>query len=233
MMEKIFNLIYPEKCPFCGMILKRGEVGICEKCRESLPYVREPRCMKCGKPISSEREEFCYDCKKRTHLFDGGQSLWVHQPPVDQAIYAFKYHDRRCYGKVFAVEMVRELCSYIKLVSAEALIPIPLYKIRYRDRGYNQAEILAREIGKITRLPMEDVLVRKKSTSPQKKLSDTQRKKNIEDAFALKREIEYKIVILIDDIYTTGSTLDEATKVLKSAGVSKVYFLTISIGQGF
>lgn len=233
MIEKILNLIYPEKCPFCGAILERWEKGVCGKCRQTLPYIHEPRCMKCGKPIQSETEEFCYDCKKRNHIFDSGQSMWVHKPPVNQAVYAFKYHDRRCYGKIFAAEMVRELNSYLDFVSAEVLIPIPLYKKRYRNRGYNQAEILAREIGRLAHLPVADVLIRKKSTNPQKQLSDTQRKKNIEGAFALRQGIEYKTVILIDDIYTTGSTLDEAAKVLKNAGVQRVYFLTISIGQGF
>lgn len=189
--------------------------------------------MKCGKPIQSETEEFCYDCRKRAHIFDGGQSIWVHKAPVNQAVYAFKYHDRKCYGKVFALEMVREMGAYIDFISPEALVPIPLYKLRYRERGYNQAELLAREIGKLKKLPVADILQRKKATNPQKQLSDTQRKKNIEGAFTLNREIEYKTVVLIDDIYTTGSTLDEAAKVLKNAGVSRVYFLTISIGQGF
>lgn len=233
MIDKILDLIYPEKCPFCGTLVSHEEEGICEKCRRKLPYIKEPRCMMCGKPIQSETEEFCYDCKKTKHMFDGGRNLWIHKDSVRQAVYSFKYQDRKCYGKTFAAEMVKGMAAYLNTIEAEALVPIPLHKKRYRDRGYNQAQILASEIGKQVHLPVEDILIRIKETNPQKTLSDIQRRKNIEGAFALKEDCKYHTVVLVDDIYTTGSTLDEAARVLKKSGVSKVYFLTISIGQGF
>lgn len=233
MIDKILDLIYPEKCPFCGTLVSREEEGICEACKSKLPYIGEPRCMMCGKPISSETEEFCYDCKKTRHIFDGGRNLWIHKESVRQAVYSFKYHDRKCYGKIFGREMAKKMSTYLNTIGAEALVPIPLHKKRYRDRGYNQAQVLASEIGRQINLPVEDILIRTKETNPQKMLSDIQRRKNIEGAFALKGECTYRTVVLVDDIYTTGSTLDEAAKVLKKAGASKVFFLTISIGQGF
>lgn len=158
----------------------------------------------------------------------------MHKMPVSKAIYGFKYHDLRCYGNVFGNEMVRELEDFLMDKKAQVIIPIPLHRKRYLDRGYNQAKVLAKVIGRKTGIPVEDVLIRKKYTNPQKVLNDVERRKNIDGAFCMKRPISsYETVLLIDDIYTTGSTLDEAAKVLKNAGVQRVYFLTISIGQGF
>lgn len=233
MIRNILNFIYPEKCPFCGRIVTKETGGICYSCREKLPYINEPYCMKCGKPLSDETEEYCYDCKKGEHFFESGRSLWVHKMPVSKAIYGFKYHDLRCYGEVFGREMGKELEDFIVHTNAQVIVPIPLHRKRYLDRGYNQAKVLAMAIGKRMGIPVEELLIRRKDTDPQKVLNDVERRKNIKGAFAAKRPISYERVLLIDDIYTTGSTLDEAAKVLKKAGVRSVYFLTISIGQGF
>lgn len=190
--------------------------------------------MKCGKPIRKLEEEFCFDCKKQQHFFEEGKSLWLHKEPVSGAIYAFKYHSLKCYGIVFGTEMAEQFADFLEEKQVEMLIPIPLHQKRKRERGYNQTEILAKVISDRTKIPVEtNVLKRKKRTNPQKQLSDVERRKNIENAFLVQGEIRAKAVALIDDIYTTGSTLDEAAKTLKNAGVSKVYFLTISIGQGF
>lgn len=189
--------------------------------------------MKCGKPILKMEEEFCYDCSKKKHEFDEGRSIWLHRPPVNEAIYAYKYHGLECYGSIFGAEMAKEFQKFLVDRKTEVLIPIPLYWKRYWERGYNQAEVLARRLGELTGIPVDDVLQRTKATNPQKQLDDKERRKNIQGAFSLKREISYRTAVVIDDIYTTGSTLDEAARVLKKAGVGKVYFLTISIGQGF
>lgn len=230
MIEKLFMLLYPAKCPFCGVLNE----GICDKCKEKHPIIREPRCMKCGKPIQKETQEFCYDCSRMKHWYEFGRSLWVHQEPVNEAIYAFKYKNRRVYGEVFARELAKEYNDLLKRQKVELIIPIPLHKSRRRERGYNQTEILAEYLGKYTGIEVDNTsLVRKKKTSPQKRNNDKERKKNIKNAFEVKRKITAENVVLIDDIYTTGSTIDEAARILKKTGVSKVFFLTISIGQGY
>ena len=116
----------------------------------------------------------------------------------------------------------------------EEIIPIPLHISRRRSRGFNQAEILARELSDATGIPMrKDVLFRVKKTSPQKALGKRERRGNLKGAFAVSRTWKArKNVLLIDDIYTTGSTIEKAAEMLKKAGVQNVYFLTISIGQG-
>lgn len=227
----MLELLYPAKCPFCGRIVPEG---ICGRCREKVITVREPLCKKCGKPVRNEREEFCYDCKEKSHLFEDGRSLWVHQSPVSEAVYAMKYQNRRIYGKIFGNEMAEKYGQYLKERQVDLIVPIPLHKKRKRKRGYNQAEILARTLSEAVKIPMaDDVLIRVKETCPQKSLNDKERRRNIRGAFEVKKRLTGRKIVLIDDIYTTGSTLDEAAKTLLGAGAEKVYFLTISIGQGF
>lgn len=114
-------------------------------------------------------------------------------------------------------------------------MPVPLHPSRKRKRGYNQAQILAEEIGKILEIPVDSKsLIRTRKTSPQKKLGHKERKKNLKHAFAVKHTFQtVKRVLLVDDIYTTGNTIDAVSNVLKQKGVENVYFLTISIGQGY
>ena len=121
----------------------------------------------------------------------------------------------------------------------QALVPVPLHRKRRRKRGYNQAELLAEEIGKILGIPVVANLVKRVHyTGYQKKLDPIGRKKNLEHAFAPggdpdRLPTDFRRVIIIDDIYTTGNTVDQVAKVLKTMGFQKVYFLTISIGQGY
>ena len=228
--ERLLELLYPSKCTFCGKICE----GICDDCREKYPMIQEPRCKKCGKPIREETEEYCYDCKKTDHYYEWGRSLWIHKEPVNEAIYSFKYKNKRVYGEIFARELAKTYGKHLKQQKVELIIPIPLHKSRRRERGYNQTEILAKYLGEYTGIEVDRTsLVRNKKTTPQKRYNDKERKKNIRNAFILKKEIHAKNVVLIDDIYTTGSTIDEAARVLKKSGVINVCFLTISVGQGY
>lgn len=225
------ELVYPIKCPFCGKIT--GE-GICRECNKKIVKIEEPFCMKCGKPLRKAEQEYCYDCKKGGHVFEEGRGLWVHKSPVSDALYAFKYQNRRIYGEIFGRELVENFESYLRKRQIDLIIPIPLYKKKLRKRGYNQAEILARALSEGTGIPMNTrILIRQRETAPQKKLNDKERRKNIRGAFVVLKQVRGKKIVLIDDIYTTGSTLDEAALVLKKAGAQNVCFLTISIGQGF
>lgn len=191
--------------------------------------------MQCGKQIRSKEQEYCYDCMHTHHYYEQGLSLWNHKPPVNQSVYQFKYHNQRRYAKIYAQEIVKEFHREINRWNPDVIMPIPLHRSRRRKRGYNQAEILAEEIGRRMQIPVESKsLIRIKKTNPQKKLGHQDRKKNLKSAFAVKNPYQpVKKVLLIDDIYTTGNTMDAASNVLKQKGVGNVYFLTISIGQGY
>lgn len=98
--DKIMVFLFPNTCPFCGKV---SEAGICGACRAKLPYVRNPYCMRCGKPIRREEEEYCYDCSRHSHYYESGRAVWRHVSVVRPAIYQFKYHNRRIYGRALPV----------------------------------------------------------------------------------------------------------------------------------
>lgn len=190
--------------------------------------------MKCGKPVETMEQEYCRDCVKQTHLFEQGRGLWLQKMPVSKGIYQFKFHNKRYYSNIFAEEIVKEYGDWIKRKEINEIIPIPLHKSKLRKRGFNQAAILAKEISLLTGIPVnEKAVFRIRKTKPQKILNPEERSRNLNGAFGVKKTWDVKkTVLLIDDIYTTGSTMDRVTAVLRKAGVQKVYFLTISIGQG-
>ena len=230
----VVKWLWPEVCPFCGKVSSQG---ICAGCRRKIDdlKVREPRCMQCGKPVQDTRREYCYDCMHMEHRYDRGYGLWLHKEPVSTSIYQFKYHNQRDYGVCYAKELIRCYGNIIKSWTPDLMIPIPLHKKRRRQRGYNQAAVICQELGRMLGIPGDEKsLYRKFYTDPQKTLSHKERRKNLKHAFALKKGFRVvPTVLLIDDIYTTGNTIDAAASVLKKKGVEKVYFLTISIGQGY
>jgi ComF family protein len=151
-----------------------------------------------------------------------------------QSIARFKYGGRREYAAFYAEEILKRCAREMLLWQAEVLIPIPLHSSRRRKRGYNQAALLAREISKRCGIPVEEhLLYRVKKTKAQKELNDQERQTNLKHAFSVRKgEIPYQTVILVDDIYTTGSTIDAAAAVLKENGIQTVYFLCICVGRG-
>ena len=183
--------------------------------------------------MEQDTEEFCPDCSERRSHIVQGRSLWLHREPVAGALYRFKYRNRRQFGRTFARELAEQYTEQIDKWGIEEIIPIPLHTSRRKKRGFNQAEILAGELSAATGIPMStDVLFRIKKTSPQKSLGKRERQGNMKGAFAVSKAWKArKNVLLIDDIYTTGATIEKAAQMLKKAGTQNVYFLTISIGQ--
>lgn len=190
--------------------------------------------MKCGKPVSVQEQEYCHDCAKHELAYEQGRSVWTHTGIVPGAVYRFKFHNKRYYAGVFAREMAEMYENWVRERKIETIIPVPLHPSKRKSRGFNQAELLAREFGNLVGLPVKtDVVFRVKKTCPQKQLSHRERQKNMQGAFGIRRDWNAsKTVLIIDDIYTTGNTIHRIAKVLKKAGVQKVFFLTISIGQG-
>lgn len=199
-----------------------------------LPYVREPRCFCCGRPLENEEEEYCPDCSRSRRYFEQGRSLYLHRGMAAKAVYRFKFKNQRGFARIFAHEMAVHYGGQLKRWEIDALIPVPLYWKRKRQRGYNQAELLARQLSKETGIRMETgALFRIRKTMPQKELDQKERAWNLKGAFAVSRTWKTcNCALLLDDIYTTGNTINQAAKMLKKAGVQKVYFLSVSIGQG-
>lgn len=231
--EKILDLIYPVRCPFCDRPVLPKEGYVCDKCRENIRVVRQPYCMKCGKPLRQEEKEYCGDCNRIEHGYDRGRFLLVYEGRVRESVYRFKYGKRREYAKAYGQWMEQELGEFVRLIRPDALIPVPLHKKRFRKRGYNQAEELAKEIGRRMKVPVYTSYVqREKNTKPQKELDFSGRQNNLKKAFKITRnDVKLNTTIIIDDIYTTGSTVDALSAELKAAGVQKVFFLCLAGGK--
>lgn len=232
LIEKCLGVLYPQTCCFCGKVSKEH---ICKECSEKITYLDEPVCKKCGKPIRYEEQEYCSDCQNTAFFYEQGKSVWLHTGSVRWSVYQFKYHNRRIYGKFYAQELFRLYGKWIRENKIDVIIPIPLHKKRKRKRGYNQSEVIARHLGKLLNLPVNArAVVRVRNTKPQKELSHKERTRNLRDAFRVTKYWNGRgNVLLIDDIYTTGNTVDSVAKLLRQKGANKVWFLTISIGQGF
>lgn len=232
-LENIKDVLFPKTCPGCDRILGRGEL-ICEACKNKIQYIVEPRCKKCGKGLAKEEYELCYDCQHSTHLFRMGVAAFRYDKLISKSIYRFKYHNRRTYARFYGTALYTSCKDDIKRWQADALIPVPIHRRKEQRRGYNQAELLANELGKIMDVPVDNrCLKRIRDTKPQKDFDKTGRKKNLEKAFKICTDVvEYKKVILVDDIYTTGSTIDECASVLMQAGVKDIYFVSLAIGAG-
>lgn len=235
--DKILDLFYPARCPVCDGVLTAGNYGICAKCTTRIEYIREPKCCRCGKPLEAE-EEFCGDCRGKKHSFCQGNALFFYDRAMQESVARFKYSGRREYGAVYAQELYRHYGKWIKQTGARMLVPVPVHRSRLRERGYNQAEIIARHLSVLTGVEMmPDLIVRVKETTAQKELSAAERLKNLEGAFRVGRARERlnhipECVIIIDDIYTTGSTMEACSRVLLDMGVSQIYFLCVCIGKG-
>lgn len=240
MFQAILDIIYPVRCPVCGeIVIPKGE-RICAVCRTKLPYINGPRCMKCSKPLELEEKEYCSDCEHKKYTFDKGYAVWVYNNDMRHSIAEFKYHNKREYAKFYIDEILRLYGKLLLKLAPDVIVPVPLHRSKYQKRGFNQADVLARGIGKTLGLTvLSKLLIRTKKTLPQKKLSDKERFQNLRDAFAF-NEAELNrygkritTVLLVDDIYTTGSTIEACTNVFKSKGVTRVYFLVLCIGKGY
>lgn len=227
------DLIYPRRCPVCDRAVSPFGSLVCETCKEAFEYVREPYCMKCGKKLEEEETEYCHDCMRQRHLFDRGRALCSYRS-ISDSVYRFKYKGRQEYAAYYAACMERSLGEWIRRCRPDALIPVPIHISKRRVRGYNQAEVLAKELGRRLGIPVESNLIKRvRKTVPMKELSVHDRQNNLKRAFKICRnDVKLSTIIIIDDIYTTGSTIDAMSYELRRAGIKRVYFVTLAIGNG-
>ena len=228
----VLQALYPRRCPVCDDIVGRAGEKICLGCMDRLKLITPPWCMRCGRK-TEEGEEYCRDCRERGHLFDRGRALYEYDSAAE-SIYRFKYGGRREYAEFYGEQIVEYLGDFIRNMEPEAIVPIPLHRRRRAGRGYNQAELLARAAGRRMGIPVYSrLLVRVRDTAPQKKLNREERQNNLKKAFNITANVvKLNKTILVDDIYTTGSTLDAVALELKRHGVKSVYFIALCIGEG-
>lgn len=232
-MNVVLKWVFPPRCPICDDILPYRCTDICDKCRTKLHYIKEPRCVICGKEIRDEKERFCYDCSRHRHFYLEGCALWEYEC-VSDSIFSFKNRGRREYADFYAKELTEHFGERIKSWNADALIPVPLHKSKLRRRGYNQAEVLAKELERRLHIPVESKLIaRTRKTSAQKHLHGAARENNVKKSFHIcQNDVKLKTIIIIDDVYTTGSTIDAVAYEFQCMGIQKIYFVALAIGRG-
>jgi len=226
------QLLFPLRCPVCDDIVRPFGEKICLSCMKKLKPLTPPWCMRCGKGLLRE-QELCQDCRRIRHNFVRGRALYEYHSAAP-AIYRFKYSGRREYAEYFGEEAAAFLGDFIRSVKPDALVPVPLHRKRERKRGYNQAELLAEAIGRRMNIPVYGkLLVRVKNTTPLKQQNPKERQNNLKKAFNVaQNDVKLNTIIVVDDIYTTGSTIDEVSAVLKEHGARNVYFVTLACGEG-
>ena len=239
MLQYLIDILYPVRCPVCREIVVPKGQRICSGCREKLRIIEEPRCKKCSKPVELEEQEYCSDCERKAFRYIKGFSMWIYDSVMKESISDYKYRNKKENAKFYVEELVHYYGEKISKLAPDALVPVPIHRTKYKDRGYNQADILARGVGKQLGIPvLSELLIREKKTLPQKQLDDKERLENLKDAFCMNlRETgrygkQLNRILLIDDIYTTGSTVEACTGILLEHGIKEVYFMTLCIGRG-
>lgn len=210
----ILDLIYPPKCPFCGRILERGEIDLCFRCQRSLPWtVGENRAV-----------DFC-DVSLSPLRYEGG---------VRQAVHRYKFDGGRMHSRFLGTLMAQCLQDRWS-GQADGIVWVPLSKKHRKKRGYDQAELMARRVGELTRIPVLDALEKIRNTATQSRIEQpAQRRANVLGAYRLRPGAEVKglKLILIDDVVTSGATLAECAACLRIAGAEGVVALTLACAKG-
>ncbi len=222
----LLDLLYPPRCVGCGQI---GTL-YCERCLDSVSVVPLPCCSLCGQP--QEVPGLCSQCAVRPLRIDGIRSLALFEGTLREAIHCFKYK----YMRALAVPLGDMLVEFWSksLFSVDVLVPVPLHRRRLRERGYNQAQLLAQHLGFAVDVPVVcDVLRRVRYTASQTRLGVHERRQNVADAFCcIDSSLQGKRVFLIDDVCTTGSTLEACSVALEAGGAASVWALTLARARG-
>lgn len=232
-MKRLINIFYPLTCPICGKVLS-GKRKICRQCEKNVNIIREPKCQKCGKPLADDERMCCKDCSEKRRFFDRAVAVFEHKGEIRESIYRFKYGNARTYATYYGEMAVKVYAKLLEEWKIDTIVPVPIHKKRELKRGYNQALVFAEVVAKHMSIPLENkLLIRIKNTLPQKELAENMRHLNLKDAFAVDKDRMkgIKNILLVDDIFTTGSTVDACSSILKKAGAKGVYVLCISAGR--
>ena len=227
-------LFFPSFCKLCSSLLEEPqERVVCNSCWEKLVARVPSHCLCCGRFFGGGSESyFCPECVSQRPAFSLHRSCGRYEGTLKDIILLFKYGSYKVLGKKLAFFAHRALKGEEDLWwKVEEIIPVPLQPKRERERGFNQAQVVARELARLRGVPCrEEVLIKVKHVFPQTSLEAEERKQNVKGAFGVRKEeqIKGKIVILLDDVYTTGSTLEECSRVLREAGVEEVRAISLA-----
>jgi competence protein ComFC len=227
----LVDFFFPRLCLVCMEKLGEDEEVICDSCRKTMHEVAKPVCPLCGAGARKLSKKKCYDCPKPPTFFDRARARYQYAGVLPEAIRKMKYRKRLeavdVFGKLLFLYWKEEMGDE----QVDCIIPVPLHASRERHRGFNQAEMIADVLTRYSEVPtVAGALLRIRPTKTQTGLLPDERRKNVEGAFAVPYApiVKDRRVLLIDDVYTTGSTVNECARVLKEAGCARVAVLTLA-----
>lgn len=227
LLDRLLHALLPAPCLGCGQPLPAAgtSLGLCARCRAALSALPREACAVCARPLAAHAlpEDYrCGACRERPPAFDRLLALWSYRPPLDSVVRGLKFGRLDYLGSHLAAAMAEGLGE--RLAGFDRVVPVPLHWRRYLSRGYNQAERIARPLAGRLGLPCTAVLCRRRATPPQSLLGKKDRLANLRKAFRVPRpeKVRGLRILLVDDVATTGATLDAAAAALKSAGAAAV-----------
>ena len=230
------DLVYPRSCQCCGKQLDAlDQRYICWDCMMDNDYIKPPYCQICGQPVEGyiDHAYQCHSCSADPKYFDHARSCALYGKTIRDAILALKYSD----GLWLVPDLAGMLATGYRVhyggADYEGILAVPLYNRKQRERGYNQAGALARELSKNLHIPFYGRMIKRvRMTRTQTKLTAAQRKTNVRRAFSVQQRawLSGRRFLLVDDVMTTGATVNECARALKEAGVGRVDVLTLARG---
>jgi len=224
------NLLFPPSCPSCKKMIGDNNRFLCEECFSQLKFIKTPYCTCCGRSFSSgDDNHLCGDCLNSSWHFDKARSIFVYEAIIAGLIHGLKYS-----GNMTGLETFQHLSKQSPVLgdlhTPDFILPVPLHIKRLRQRGFNQALLLTKKLFPNEKEKIKyDILLRQTDTPTQTGLSGKERRKNLKNAFIVKRPsiITGRNILILDDVLTTGATINECAKVLKKSGCKRVEILTI------
>lgn len=226
------DILFPPLCHACRTFVPgREDIHLCEGCRGKIHVVGSPLCPVCGIPFATEGggDHPCGSCVTTRRPFTAARAAFRFDGPVQELIHRFKYGKKVLLARPLGLLTAGRLASFIKAEGADIIVPVPLHGRRLRERGFNQAQLLGRVLSRQWGIPLSvDNLRRVRWTEPQVGLSAPDRERNVRNAFQVAHPERFldRRLLLVDDVYTTGSTVVECARTLKRAGSGEVLVVT-------
>lgn len=239
--DAVFSLVFPAPCRICERLLTRANrIPICDNCLASFTPLSEKICTVCGRPLESlpaltGESVMCPACKQGKYGFDRARSYGLYQGALIRAILLLKFEEMAPLGRWFAERLAEVVRGESEVLAADVVVPVPLHHDRQRERGYNQADLIARPLARRLGLPCRSVLLVRTKPRPDKlHLSLAERWDSVRGAFAARpgKRVDNFRVLLVDDVMTTGATLDACARALRQAGARSVAGLTVARAAG-
>ena len=234
--DDLLDFVYPQTCPICQSPLKREEKDLCDECWKALALLPSPYCPYCKSFLENEDEIADHLCAHLNRSEDrrilAVRSLGTFDDHYQKLVHRFKYEKKIHLGRRLARRLAESISEDKCYSGCDMVIPVPLHRARERERGFNQSEVLAEGISRAMEISLaKDILKRKKNTKDQTYLNAQQRAENVKGAFVVRQpeRVSGKNVILVDDVMTTGATLNECARMLQKVGATGILAATLSV----